>query len=54
APGTGPKCPKCKTATHAKKTRNGNDYYFCGGCKGAWWPSREAAGKLGPKWDMRK
>ena len=54
APGTGPKCPKCKTATHAKKTRNGNDYYFCGGCNGAWWPSREAAGKLGTKWDTRK
>ena len=54
APGTGPKCPKCKTATHAKKTRNGNDYYFCGGCKGAWWPSREDAGKLGPKWEPRK
>jgi len=41
APGTwlcspqGPKCPKCKTATHQKKTRNGNNYYFCGGCKEA-------------------
>ncbi len=54
APGTGPKCPKCKTATHSKQTRNGNDYYFCGGCKGAWWPSREDAGKLGPKWEPRK
>ena len=53
-PGTGPKCPKCKTATHQKKTRNGYDYYFCGGCKGAWWPNREAAGKLGPKWEARK
>ncbi len=54
APGTGPKCPKCKTATHSKQTRNGNDYYFCGGCTGAWWPSREDAGKLGPKWEPRK
>ncbi len=54
APGTGPKCPKCKTATHQKKTRNGYDYYFCGGCKGAWWPGREVAGKLGPKWEARK
>jgi DNA topoisomerase-3 len=53
ASGTGPKCPKCKTATHQKKTRNGNDYYFCGGCKGAWWPDRAAAGKLGPKWEAR-
>ncbi len=52
--GAGPKCPKCKTATHAKQTRNGNDYYFCGGCKGAWWPDREDGGKLGPKWEPRK
>ena len=54
ASGTGPKCPKCKTATHQKKTRNWNDYFFCGGCKGAWWPDRAAPGKLGPKWEVRK
>jgi DNA topoisomerase-3 len=53
-PGNGPKCPKCKSPTHQKKTRNGYDYYFCGGCKGSWWPNREDVGKLGPKWDARK
>ncbi len=54
APSTGPKCPKCKTGTQQKKTRNGNDYYFCGGCKGAWWPDRGVPGKLGPMWEVRK
>ena len=51
--GAGPKCPMCKTATHQKKTRNDNDYYFCGGCKGAWWPNCDDAGKLGPQWVAR-
>ena len=50
APGTGPKCPTCKKATFKNRTKNGKDYYRCGGCRSAWWPHREDEGKLGTKW----
>ena len=50
----GPACPSCDKPTFKNETKTGKPYYRCGGCKGAWWPDRQDADKLGTKWEAMK
>lgn len=54
ATANGPVCPKCKKATFTNKTKNGADYFRCGGCKSAWWPDKADVQALGEKWKDKK
>ncbi|MGC9216853.1 DNA topoisomerase, partial [Acidithiobacillus sp.] len=50
----GPSCPACKKPTIILKTKKGDAFCKCEGCRSCWWPDKQDARKLGTKWSEKK
>ncbi len=48
----GPACPSCAEPLAKYKTKSGKDYYFCRGCKSAYWIDK--GGQVGKKWEFAR